>query len=280
VSIVNFQMKQILPIILLVVILTSTLAIAHGEEIEEELNLDEIIKISSIWVVIISALLIAILTAISILTKKKTEGKKIFLFMIITIITIIATLYIATTTIYINVISESSAPVHWHADFEIWNCGEFIDLKSPSGISNRIGSSVFHEHNDFRVHVEGVLVEKRHADLHSFFEVIGGSLTKERISIPTNEGLLTLENNDLCNGEKGEIQAFLYRTIDSEQAQKTGFVYEQIKLENFEDYILSPYSNIPPGDCIIIEFDVSKEKTDKMCESYTVALKKGDLRKA
>ena len=48
-------------------------------------------------------------------------------------------------------------------------------------------------------------------------------------------------------------------------------------MENFDDHILAPYSNIPPGDCIIIEFDTEKEKTEHICETYKVAIERGDL---
>ena len=55
------------------------------------------------------------------------------------------------------------------------------------------------------------------------------------------------------------------------------WIFEQQKLDNFEDYVLSPYTQIPPGDCIIIEFDAEKEKTEHICESYKVAVGRGDL---
>ena len=51
----------------------------------------------------------------------------------------------------------------------------------------------------------------------------------------------------------------------------------QEKLTDYEDYILAPQSLVPPGDCIIIEFDKYKESTDNLCESYRIALERGDL---
>ena len=268
--------------ILVILTLFTTLitSVSAHEEFPEELAIGKFIKDSSVWVILIAAVIVAILTIIAIYTKNKTEGKKILLFISITIPIIIATLYLAISTIYLNVISETSGPVHWHADFEIWNCGEFVDLEDPTGLSNRIGSSVLHEHGDFRIHVESVLVEKRHADLHTFFEVIGGSLTERSIVIPTNTSLLQVKNGDLCKGKPGKLQVFLYRITNPSPLKKTGFLYEQIKLEDFEDYVLSPWANIPPGDCIIIEFDEVKDSTDRMCESYRAALKRGDLTKA
>ena len=79
-------------------------------------------------------------------------------------------------------------------------------------------------------------------------------------------------------GEKGgKLQAFLLKVENPSALKKDEFIFEQTKLENFENYILSPYAYVPPGDCIIIEFDVEKDKTDKICESYTVAIERGDL---
>jgi len=71
------------------------------------------------------------------------------------------------------------------------------------------------------------------------------------------------------------LQAFLYRIVNAYPNQKKGFLYEQVKLENFADYVLSPYVNVPPGDCIIIEFDEEKDTTDKICETYSASIQKG-----
>ena len=54
------------------------------------------------------------------------------------------------------------------------------------------------------------------------------------------------------------------------------FEIEQ-KLIDFEGYLLSPYSNVPPGDCIIIEFSEEKDFTDKMCDTYRQSIQKGDM---
>jgi hypothetical protein len=59
--------------------------------------------------------------------------------------------------------------------------------------------------------------------------------------------------------------------------KKSGFIYEKLKLEDFTGYVLSPYFNVPPGDCIIIEFGPSMDSTDKMCETYRLAVSKGEL---
>jgi len=144
-----------------------------------------------------------------------------------------------------------------------------------TGFSNRVGTTVFHEHGDDRIHVEGVIVERKDVDLHNFIEVMGGLLNENSFNMPTTEGFEEINNDNLCNGNPAKLQVFLYKVTNPDEQKK--WVFEQQKLENFEDYILSPYTSIPPGDCIIIEFDADKEKTEHICETYKVGMERGDL---
>ena len=88
---------------------------------------------------------------------------------------------------------------------------------------------------------------------------------------------LAVNDGDLCNGKLGKVQIFLYSIVDAYSSQNDNFVYEQKKIA--ADYVLSPYSNVPPGDCIIIEFDEEKEFTDKICEPYRIAIEQGKMKK-
>ena len=177
------------------------------------------------------------------------------------------TLYMIVSTVYLNTISSSKGPVHWHADIEIWSCGKELELQDPEGsFSNKIGTATLHEHNDKRIHLEGVVVEPHDASLGKFFRVIGGEITPTSITVPTNTGPAVLTNGTMCpNGEQGTVQAFLFRTDDD------GY-YTQTKLADPQDHIIAPYSTVPEGDCIIVEFGASKARTDRLCQSYEVAL--------
>jgi len=265
------------PIYLIVaIILFSLLVYAHEEDIEEEnIDLAETLKSNSVEFIIIVSLIIVILVSISLKSKERTEEANWILFLGIAIPTILVTGYLAYSTIYLNVVSETKGPVHWHADYEVWSCGEKIDLVKATGLSNRIGTTLFHDHGDNRIHVEGVVIDTKNVDLHSFFETIGGYLENDRIEMPTNERTLLMRNGDLCNGNQGKLQAFLYKIINPEDAKN--WVFEQTKLENFEEYILSPYSQIPPGDCIIIEFSEEKQSTEHICETYKNSIARGEL---
>ncbi len=210
---------------------------------------------------LLGALCIVVLIIIA-LKLKTTNLQKKFIFLGIVLVVVLNTVFLIGSTIYVNNISESHGPVHWHADFEVYMCDEKIDLKDPSGISNRIGTSVLHEHGDDRIHVEGVVLDHDHVSLAHSFEVIGGELSNDKLRLPTNDGLA--ENPVDCNGIPSSIQIFIYQNS-----------LEQKKVD--PSYVLSPYPLVPPGDCIIIEFGPKKETTEHLCESYRIAKEKGEL---
>lgn len=253
----------------------SSAAFAH-EERGAQVGLSEFLKTSAVNYIWIASAFIGLITIAAIIARRKSERMKWFFFLSIAIPVVIVTAYSAGGTVYLNLVSYTGGPVHWHADFEIWNCGESVDVMDPTGILNRIGSPTMHEHGDFRIHIEGDLVERSDASLHSFFNAIGGFLGDDVMIVPTNEGPLELTNGETCNGGEGILQVFVYKVTNPDDLKKWNFVQE--KVDDFPEYVLSPYSLVPPGDCIIIEFDQEKEKTDRVCETYRIAIDKGELR--
>lgn len=247
--------------------------LAHeGEEALEVVgpSLDQIIRGNSIKYTLIALLLLGILTAISVIIKNKNEFLKYLLFVGFVLISVLTTLYLAGSTIYLNQKSVTGGPVHYHADFEIFSCGQKVELKDPEGLSNKIGSEVVHEHNDNRIHIEGVILNEHDASLGHFFETIGGELHQDHIAVPTQDGLFELENGQNCpDGQKSSLQVFVFKTQNN--------YFSQQKLEDPENYIISPFSQVPPGDCIIVEFGSQTAKTDKLCTFYRVAKEKGEL---
>lgn len=265
----------------------STLAFAQGEAYDPiessellEPTLEETVRSLSIIAVVIGTVLIVIFVFLTILLKNQSEALKKILFIGITLPTLATTIFLVGSTLTLNVLSETKGPVHWHADFEIWDCGQELDLINPQGFSNKVGTPSLHEHNDNRIHVEGTVVNEQDVSLKSFFRVVGGDLSADEMRVPVDgQGLIVRRNDDLCaGGEPGIMQVFLYKIEKAHHSQKSNFVYEQTKLDNPDLYVLSPFATVPPGDCIIIEFDtLEKEKTDKICESYEVQKLKGEL---
>lgn len=234
-------------------------------------HLDTIIRDRSINFTLWSIGILVVLTVIAALVKKQSNALKIFLFASMIGIITLNTIYLSASTIYKNERSITGGPVHWHADFEVWNCGNEVDLVDPVGWSNKIGTPVFHEHNDKRVHVEGVVLKEGEVSLGQFFKVAGGNLNQQNLNVPLNDGtILDVNNGQDCNGQPGMVQVFAYQT--------EGDSFKQQKLLYPEDYILSGDSGVPPGDCIIVEFDQPKERTDKLCQSYQVQVQLGKLK--
>jgi hypothetical protein len=230
------------------------------------MGLEESIANNSVNLLIGATIVLAILVGISLHEKYLNEKLKKFLFTAIVLVTAIPTLYMIVATVYLNNISSSKGPVHWHADIEIYACGNEVELQDPTGfLSNKIGTATLHEHNDKRIHLEGVVVHPEDASLGRFFQVIGGEISADSLIVPTNNGPIPYTNGSMCaDGSEGQIQTFVY------QVDEEGY-YSQQKLSDPDKYIISPYSQVPPGDCIIVEFGPNKDRTDKLCRSYIVA---------
>ena len=247
-------------------------------------NIEHLLNTYSLYLLVFGTISLALLAAIALKAKKLSEESKKLLFIAIAGVTLIPTLVMSGSTVYLNTISSSGGPVHWHADFEIWNCGEEVDLKDPKGLSNKIGTSTLHEHNDKRIHLEGVVIKSEDASLGNFFHVIGkdmpiegsgerAGLTATSLTVPTNNnGLMSMHNGSLCpSGEPAEIQVFVYKTNKDNS-------YTQQKISDPQNHIIAPFSVVPQGDCIIVEFDAPKDRTDKLCRSYKVAEEIGKVK--
>lgn len=231
------------------------------------MDLESAIAQTSYNILMVACVVLAILVIVSLKTKHPSQHLKQFLFISIIIAVAVPTLYMSIATIYLNNVSISKGPVHWHADIDIYNCGKEVNLQDPQGVlSNKIGTATLHEHNDKRIHLEGVVVHEDDASLGKFFRVIGGEITPSSITVPTDGGKLPLVSGSMCpDGQEAQMQVFVYQT-DAE------LYYTQKKLEDPASYLISPESVVPPGDCIIVEYGPVRDKTDKLCRSYKVAM--------
>lgn len=234
------------------------------------MGLDEVIRTNSIQFSLVAVGLLFFLTILSLLLSQKSEFLKYLLFVGIALVVAANTSYLVASTIYLNQSSQTSGPIHWHADFEIWHCGRQINIKDPQGFSNKIGESVIHEHNDDRMHFEGVLLDLHDASLSHFFKQIGGDMGNHHLSVPTNEGMLNLQDGDVCpNDSEASMQVFVYKTQNNR--------YFQQKITDPQNYIISQHAKVPPGDCVIFEFGQIKDHTEHICQSYSAAKEAGKL---
>jgi len=242
-----------------------------------------------------AALIILILIATQTKDKYPRFNKPIFGMIIMSVV--IPTLTLLGSTVYLNVISYAGGPVHWHADFEVWACGNELELRDPRGaLSNKIGTPTLHEHDDKRIHLEGVPVTEKDASLGKFFTVVGGEISPDRLSLPINtnhpfendidgdgnfeQNNYLVEGNYIEDGVDGQYANFVSGdgTCDTGSAQVQVFrykmtgknTYKQEKIKDPASLVISPESNVPPGDCIIIEYDEPKSFTDKLCQQFGI----------
>lgn len=271
-------------------------------------DLEQQITELAIRTVVTASIALIVLVLIAAATKDKLPILKLPLFILIAFAMIGTTVILFGSTIYLNMKSESGGPVHWHSEIEFWSCGAELNLRDPVGfLSNKIGTATYHEHNDKHIHLEGVVVQKSHdASLGKFMEVTGGYINQGAVAIPlnndqetwfatdsqidgdkqrtenfglaTNEGqwithddkgaVLALRNGEYCSGSHeapAELQVFVY---SYDKATKT---YAQRKMENPAEYVLREESALgPPADCVIVEYDTPKARTDKLCQQYGV----------
>ncbi|QQR92733.1 MAG: hypothetical protein IPJ89_00625 [Candidatus Iainarchaeum archaeon] len=226
-------------------------------------------------VVLVAAVIMALLVAYAILAKPRKEKIKKALFIGIAGVAVLSTLYLAGSTVYLNIVSPTGGPVHWHTDYEVWHCGNKLDLIDPTGIDNRVGTWEVHEHNDDRMHIEGTIVDLEQASFRHFFEIIGTKFSDVGLTYPTVSGNVTLPYAGACNGKHAELQAFLLRVTNPQDAKQ--WVYEQQKIPISLETRMQPYANVPPGDCLIVEYDEVKARTAHSCASYRAAMNRGEL---
>ncbi len=174
----------------------------------------------------------------SVFIKAVSERGKKLAFVVISVPILLATAYFVAATAYLDYRSWSGGPVHWHADYEIWACGQEYVLAHSRGLDNKVGTPLVHTHDDKRIHVEGVLLSPAQASLAGYFEQVGGQFNGTTLTLPTDNGTVTWQDGDLCDGRPAHWYVF----VDGKPVQ------------NASSYRISPYTLVPPGDQIKFVF--------------------------
>ena len=220
--------------------LAANTAMSHeGEEDDFMLDHSGLYPLSQLAVVGYGSIAFAVLILIIILFHKvMSEFVKMSVYILLAALIAVVTLYLVITTLHLNIISLTKGPVHWHADFEIWVCDKEIKLAEPKGLSNRQGVDLMHAHNDNRIHVEGVILDKNQASLGAFFYAIGGSLSSDGLKVPSDQGLISVHEGDFCNEKAAKFYVFVNGNL----------------IENPAFYEIAHYEKVPPGDRIKFVF--------------------------
>lgn len=158
---------------------------------------------------------IIILTALSLYNEESAtmRDKNILMTAFIVVVTV-PTFFSAAAFVHESQTSWSGGEVHWHADYEVLttvseseasqmdendvietengylarlnliNPSEFCEGDYMCALNDRTGTKTFHEHNDNRIHWEGIFAEKEDATLTAFFETFDGKLTSTELAYP------------------------------------------------------------------------------------------------
>ena len=231
--------KRLLALCLVFSILSVAVAFSHEADEEFMPDHSQLYPVTQLQAVGYGSLLFgALIATIFFFNKKMNDITKKIVYYLVIIVSILVTFYLVLTTLHLNLISETKGPVHWHADFEIWVCGKEIKLAEPKGMSNKQGTDLMHAHGDSRIHVEGVLLDKREASLGAFFHAVNGYLSDDEIKVQTDDGLLLVHEGDKCNEQPAKLYVFVNGNL----------------ITNPSAYAISPYEKVPPGDRIKFVF--------------------------
>lgn len=263
-------------------------------------DLEQTINSLSSTSVTIGSIALIVLVLLALFIVPRFAKAKLPLFVLIVAVVLGTTGIISGSTVYLNLKSATGGPVHWHADFEVWACGNELELRDPQGfLSNKIGTPTLHEHNDKRVHLEGVPISLPHdASLGKFMTAVGGEISKNSLVLPMNadklyENATDDEDGDgvgaptpelvqpfiksgddgtfgkfisgqYCGEQKAEVQVFAFNYNDTDKT------YTQRKLEDPATYAIGKHEQVPAGDCLIVEFGPKTDRTDKLCRQYGI----------
>ncbi|HLD80670.1 MAG TPA: hypothetical protein VJA40_01575, partial [archaeon] len=233
-------------------------ALGHGAE-DVGVSTETLFPVDPAQVLVYTSVISGLAIIAALIFRDAAEHHKKALFLAIAVPVALSTLYLAGTTVYLNLVSETGGPVHWHADYEVWDCGKQVTdfLESETVWDNKVGSPTIHHHGDYRMHIEGVLLRVTDARIHNFFEKIGGEYDEGSFSyVDSAKAVKRLENGDLCpNGKPGAWKLYVQDGPKKER---------KWRLETQgPNYVIQPFADVPPGDFLKLVFD-SEDDESKM----------------
>lgn len=246
---------------------------------------DTSIAITCAAVVMLITLIVAAIT-----TQQSRPAFKKPLYTLMVVVVAITTFIISSMPIITNLNSPTNGPVRWATDYQIWACGNQLNLRGPQGIlSNRVGTTTLFELQDNRIHFEGTPLNiSNDTSLGKFMQVVDGQVTDSNLIVPVDQGstfigtpsapeqlqpftginrdgtFVSFTNGASCDVTPSEVQAFVYRFNPGTDT------YTQTKITHPAAYEMSHTDQVPPGDCVVLEFAPPEDHTDHLCPSYGV----------
>lgn len=186
---------------------------------------------------------------------------------------LVPSFYTAGAFVHQSQTSWSGGEIHYHADYEVLveQDGELraLDLIDPSNfcgsdymctLNDRTGITEYHEHNDNRIHLEGVFETRSEATLAAFFETFGGELSNTRLVYPTNEEVVEVEENGgnlkvIVRRGTGGNRHWCVIGDDVSRDETCVNQYTGELATSPSGYIVSPYKKGPSLDDIFVIYD-------------------------
>lgn len=248
-----------------------------------------IISDASIAIVSAAIILLMVLVVCAVASRNRPHYKNP-IFTLMVFIVVATTLALGGLAMVLNINSPTGGPVRWGADYQLWACGNQLDLRGPRGlIGDRVGAPTLYEKNDGHIYYTGTPARlPDDASLGKFMQAVGGNISDNTLVVPLDdttgfmgtptaaeliEPFLSTDQNGVtarfisgqrCGDERAEVQTFAYAFNPATNT------YSQTKLDHPATYELSHSRSSPPGDCIIVEFAAPKDRTDHLCASYGV----------
>lgn len=191
---------------------------------------------------------------------------------------LVPSFYAAGAFVHESQTSWTGGEVHWHADFEVLMASgngtvEELDLVNPGTfcevtahessymckLNDRTGSTEYHEHNDDRIHVEGVFKEREDATLSAFFKQFYGTLENGRMEFPARSGYYnvtdTRENFLKILVNKGTAANRQWCGVGNNIPREDICESFGRLADSPSDYVISPHTQGPTLDKIFIIYD-------------------------
>ncbi len=245
-------------------------------------------------VVIGGALLIGL---IFFLVHHKFDLRPVFFYAFGAVSLVVTTVLLLSTSL-LQIQSGTAGAAHTQAEIEFWVCGTEI-----SPLTHNLSNDRRFSQGAKRVYLSGFTpADDEAGSLRGYVAALGGELQDESLRLPLaaqddewtmpeqlrdgdpqgdldtrfmqrymirqntgspDESFIDITSGQRCpRSTETELQVFVY------SADPDSNSYQQQKLDNPSQYRFTAGQPVPPGDCVIVEFDESKDRTDKLCPGY------------
>jgi hypothetical protein len=245
---------------------------------------------SSLRVLVVATLAIALICILSASVKKRSPRHNGVLFILISIVVISSTGLLVGAVLDSFLNASPTGLSRRQSQIEYWACGVQLATPAPNKpFSSSNGEGAFYDYGDGFARFQGVIDQEVNApNLSNFQRAIGGSITATSMVLPLSpdvvsttidgdspdpsgvsridkfvssavddQSTITLVNGATCGSTSSVINIFGYSVNESTNT------YMQKKYEFPSNLDLGKIQNI--SDCIIVEFDSIREKTDRLC---------------